>query len=639
MFIFLLQTIWLYISELAGKDLDFATIIKFLTYFTPKLIPLVLPLSILVASLMVFGNFSENYEFAAMKSNGISLQRAMRSLTFFILILSATAFLFANTVIPNAEYKILNLRRNIAKLKPAMIISEGQFSQIGDNFNIKVDKKSGDRGQFLESIVIHQKKGKTSGNFTVIIATEGELVSAENSNTLSLVLRDGNYYDDILPKDIKKKKRMPFAKSYFEEYTINIDLTEINNIDLDEQKDISNHNMYSIQELIPAIDTLSQNFTKDISVFGETMLFRSGIKNLDKNYTPEKIEDTTKYILDAYHPKDQKKVLEIALGNSKGTIQTVVAKKNEFFIKAKNINKHEIALHEKYVLAIACIILFFVGAPLGAIIKKGGLGLPMVIAILLFLTYHFIGIFAKNSAEDGSMHPFLASWLSTLIMLPLGIWLTMRATTDQGIFDFDAFFQRFKSKDPVVEIALNEMEFSISLEEKETLTSLKDNQLIDIVQNYLKYNYSHNYRLGALSILEERGVSEMQLKVQGKLENIKYKSSASEYKKYLQNSKKAFTYYLISLALQVCAILLKIFKIELPAFLILITDILSALIYVVFIVYLIRSFINYNSIYKHLGKKNGAEGGIVYYLMGIPLYFIAYFYFKKKVKEDLQVLT
>lgn len=190
MFIFVLQTIWLYISELAGKDLDVWVILKFLWYVSPRLIPLVLPLTILVTSLMVFGGFSERYEFAAMKSTGISLQRAMRSLMFFIGILALVAFFFANNVIPYSEYKWQNLRRNIAQLSPSMAIVEGQFCSIGDDFNIKVAQKSGDRNEFLKDVVIHKKNPMSpSENTTVIVAEEGELTSAENSNTLSLILR------------------------------------------------------------------------------------------------------------------------------------------------------------------------------------------------------------------------------------------------------------------------------------------------------------------------------------------------------------------------------------------------------------------------------------------------------------------
>jgi lipopolysaccharide export system permease protein len=444
MFIFVLQTIWLYINELAGKDLDFWIILKFLWFVSPRLIPLVLPLTILVTSLMVFGSFAENYEFAAMKSTGISLQRAMRSLMVFILFLSVVAFLFSNNVIPWSEYKWQNLRRNIAQMSPSMLISEGQFSQIGENYNIKVTEKSGDNDQYLREVIIHQKDpSRPSGNFTVIIAENGELASAEGSNTLSLILKDGNYYDDIRVKDFKKQSRGPFAKSYFEEYAINIDLTEFNNVDVEKENRLSNQNMYNMRELSQAIDSLSNSFSKDIKVFSDNMYYRSGLaKFYDKKNKDTLVHDTLKSIIRIYPINRQPDIISMALNNVKGTLQSIDAKKSEFTLKTRRLNKFEMALHDKYVLAIACVILFFVGAPLGAIIRKGGMGLPMVIAIVLFLTYHFIGIFAKNSAEDGTLHPFIATWLSTLILLPLGVWLTFRATTDQGIIDLDTFTQR-----------------------------------------------------------------------------------------------------------------------------------------------------------------------------------------------------
>jgi len=442
MFIFVLQTIWLYINELAGKDLEVWIVLKFLWFVSPRLIPLVLPLTILVTSLMVFGSFAENYEFAAMKSTGISLQRAMKSLMFFIAILSVVAFFFANNVIPYSEYKWQNLRRNIAQVSPSMVISEGQFSQIGDDFNIKVSEKSGDRDQFLKDIVIHKKDpARPNGNFTVIIADNGELASEEGSNTLSLILNDGNYYDDVKANNATKQKRMPFAKSYFEQYAINIDLTELNNADIDKENELSNQNMFNMSELFVEIDSLSTSYTKDIKIFSDNMYFRSGISKFRENSNRDTIAiDTLQSIINIFHKKKQPDLVDVALNNIKGTLQSVQSKKNEFKVKTKRLNKFEMALHDKYVLAIACIILFFIGAPLGAIIRKGGMGLPMVVAIVLFLTYHFIGIFAKNSAEDGTLHPFIATWLSTVIMLPLSVWLTYRATTDQGIFDIDSLW-------------------------------------------------------------------------------------------------------------------------------------------------------------------------------------------------------
>ncbi len=443
MFIFVLQAIWLYIGELAGKDLNVGIILKFLWFFFPKMMPLVLPLTILVTSLMVFGSFAEKYEFAAMKSTGISLQRAMGSLTIFIVFLAIVAFFFANNVIPYSEYKWQNLRRNLAQVSPSMVIVEGQFSQIGDLFNIKVEEKSGDRDQYLKDVVIHKKNANNpNANHTVIIADNGELASEEGSNTLSLILKEGNYYEDIQTKNAAKQQKKPFAKSYFEEYAINIDLTALNDVDIDKENEVNNQNMYKISELRVEIDSLSKTYSNDIKAYTDNMYYRSGVAKFNSEKIKDTLTDPVVSILDIYETPRKKEILLQALNNAKGTSQTIEAKKSEFSNTIKRLNKNEIALHEKYALAIACIILFFVGAPLGAIIRKGGMGLPMVIAILLFLTYHFIGIFAKNSAEDGTMHPFIATWFSTAIMLPLGVWLTYRATTDQGLFDIDSFMQR-----------------------------------------------------------------------------------------------------------------------------------------------------------------------------------------------------
>lgn len=443
MFIFVLQTIWLYIGELAGKDLDTEIIFKFLLYFSPKLVPLVLPLTILLTSIMTFGNFAENYEFAAMKSSGISLQRAMRSLTVFILLVSVTAFFFANNVIPAAEYKSINLRKNIAKLKPAMAISEGVFNDLG-TINIKVEDKSGDNGQYLTDVIIHKKTAR-SGNFTVMKAKEGELVGSTDSDVLSLVLKDGNYYDEIQPSDYSKRKNKPFAKSYFEEYTINLDLSDFNNVDMDEESHSNTQGMLKVSELRQSIDSFATAHNEKKRSLTENMYQRTDFDKIEVNLNPsDSIKEIKNTILEEYDTYQALQIVSLSLGSVNGALSHLNIKKSELKNSTKQLNKFEIALHEKYVLAAACIVLFFVGAPLGAIIRKGGMGLPMVVAILLFLTYHFIGIFAKNSAEDGSISPFLATWLSTLIMLPLGIYLTYRATTDQGLFAFDNIIDPIK---------------------------------------------------------------------------------------------------------------------------------------------------------------------------------------------------
>jgi lipopolysaccharide export system permease protein len=444
MLIFVLQTIWLYIKELAGKDLDMVVVAKFLLYFSPKLIPLVLPLTILLASIMVFGNFAENYEFAAMKSTGISLQRAMAGLSVFIVALGITTFFFTNNVIPWAEYNSYNLRKNIAKLKPAMVIAEGQFNEVGNEYNIKVSEKSGDRGQFLKEVLIHKKSDGKAGNFTTIYSKTGELLGEADSDILQLILYDGYFYDDTPPKKQEQRQKKPMTKSYFEKYTINVDLSNLNNIDLEEKNISDKYNMLNIKDLSYSIDTLKIDRKKEIEELSNSLYNRTSIPTINTGLFVKKDTIYKGAILDLFSHKDKIQLIDLASNSLKSTSHIIESKEKGLKAKSIWINRHIIALHEKLALGFACIILFFVGAPLGALIRKGGIGLPMVIAILLFLTYHFIGIFAKNSAKDGSLNPIFASWFSTIIMLPLGVYLTKRATEDRGLFEFDHILEPLK---------------------------------------------------------------------------------------------------------------------------------------------------------------------------------------------------
>ena len=642
MFIFVLQTIWLYISELAGKDLDVWVILKFLWYVSPRLIPLVLPLTILVTSLMVFGGFSERYEFAAMKSTGISLQRAMRSLMFFIGILALVAFFFANNVIPYSEYKWQNLRRNIAQLSPSMAIVEGQFCSIGDDFNIKVAQKSGDRNEFLKDVVIHKKNPMSpSENTTVIVAEEGELTSAENSNTLSLILRRGNYYEDVqLKNTVEERVKKPFAKSYFETYTINIDLTAINNTDIDKENNLNNQNMYKISELVPEIHRISEAYSKNIEQYTSNMYFRTGITQFaDSTYT-NTTKDTVAVssVLDLFDKQQQNLILNTAVDNVRSTIQSLEGKKNDYQIRTKTLNKHEIALHEKYVLAIACIILFFVGAPLGAIIRKGGIGLPLVVAIVLFLTYHFIGIFAKNSAEDGTMHPFIASWLSTAIMFPLGIWLTYRATTDQGIFDSDSFLQRFRflklKKAPIPSLA--DSGIILTQQEKALVMSRTVPQLKEIVKNFKQYDYSEDVRKAAMRELANKGYSDTELKLEGTFENTRYNSAKIDYNLYIKNSKKGLLFYINNIILLLVQVVFKV--LHFSEFAIILVGLLSFVSIILFYVYAIKSLSNQVSFYSVLQKKKDVGIWLIVLFLGLFIYVLIRYSEKRKMKEELSMI-
>jgi lipopolysaccharide export system permease protein len=433
-----LQTVWLLIAELAGKDLDTSMVFKFLLFSMPRLVPLVLPLSILLASIMSFGDLSENYELAAMKSAGISLRRALQPLFLFVVILSIAAFLFANSVIPYAEYKFINFRKNIAQAKPALAIAEGQFSDVGV-YNIKVNKKSGENGENLTGITIHKKSELGDGSRIVIKAKKGKLVSSKDSNTLQLILNDGNYYEDILPKNYEDRPKMPFVKTAFKKNIITIDISEFNKIDVDNENITNTNTMLTTSELRYTIDSLQKNYKTDITSYTDNINQRVGfqkstqpvvkIKKIKKKFNPN--------LLAYFTSNQQLDILNLATSNLESVKYSLETSNTEFKSKQININGHLIALYDKFVIAFACFLMFFIGAPLGAIIRKGGLGLPVVFAMLIFISFHFANTFGKKLAEEGGLTPFLGSWMSSLVLTPLAILLTYRATNDIGLINLD----------------------------------------------------------------------------------------------------------------------------------------------------------------------------------------------------------
>jgi lipopolysaccharide export system permease protein len=439
--IFIIQTFWLYIDELAGKGLDIFTIGKFFIYFSPKLVPLVLPLSILLASLTTYGTLSENYEFIAMKSNGISIVRSMVALLIFHVFLGIGSFYFSDNVVTYGELKSYNLRKNLAKLKPTLSIREGIFNDIG-NMNIKVARKYGDNDQYLEDIILHSISDDEI-NRLVIKADKGE-VRSENDSYLQLILRNGNRYEELIASTAAEKQKYPHSRASFDEYILNIDISEFNNIDLDEENYRSTYKMQRVNQLKHNSDTLEIKFNNDKSSFGEVFMNGHTLRKLP-NINSNQIELNNFNLNDSFlnlinDPEiyEVNGVLSMANEEVDVYLRQLNNKKKLFFIQQKLINLHQLTANERYSLVFACIFLFLIGASLGAIIRKGGLGLPLVLSIVIFLTYHYIGVFGKNAAEDSSISPFLGSWISTFVIVPFAIYLTKIVSADRG-FSFTLY--------------------------------------------------------------------------------------------------------------------------------------------------------------------------------------------------------
>jgi lipopolysaccharide export system permease protein len=461
LFIFIFQAIWLFIDELAGKDLDITIIGKFLIYYLPTIVDDVMPLAVLLTSILTYGSLAEYYEFAAIKASGISLFRAMRSTLIFSIVLAIATFFVANNIIPASEQKIFNLRRNIAQVKPSAAIVEGIFTDIENtDMTIKVGQKYGDNDRLLKDVLIHQKS-ENQQNTVVISATSGEFISNENSNLLELVLYDGYYYEEILPSKAKDRENHPFARANFDTYVKYIDLSSLNEVDLDKESSITTDKMKPMRQLLSDIDSLRINNDEQIEAFTENTLTRIGALDVGANEFLRSTNDGSKalelrvqkgpkptdpdsiFFAKLSTPKDsilrlipswqRSQALKSARNNLASLKITVAQKGSELGKRFEFYNRHIIQLHKKFALALSCILLFFIGAPMGALIRKGGLGLPMVIAIIFFLSYHFLGVFAENYAKRGNIHPIIGAWFSTFVMLPIAFYLSRLALLDRGL--------------------------------------------------------------------------------------------------------------------------------------------------------------------------------------------------------------
>lgn len=637
MMIFILQSVWVYISELAGKDLELEVVFKFLLYVSPRIVVLVLPLTILLASIMVFGGFAENYEFAAMKSTGISLQRAMKSLSVFIVFLAVISFFFANSVIPLAEFNFYSLRRNIAKVKPAMIIAEGQFNQLGA-INIKVAEKSGENGEFLKDVIIHQKKGSYNGNFTVIKSKTGEFISDESSDVLQLLLFDGNYYDEIQPADYTKRtKNRPQVKSTFEKYIINIDASQFNDVDFTKKESITKHTMLNVIDLNTAIDSLYIKRGTILTNFSNTMLKKTNQYALNLNYKAIELDSLTEAvdILKLYESRKKIQLIDLAINTVQNAKKDLKNKSKTMLNSQVNINKHIVAFHDKFALGLSCIILFFVGAPLGALIRKGGIGLPLIIAILIFLTYHFISLFAKNSSEDSSIDPVLAAWMSSLILLPFSIYLTSRATKDRALVDADSILIPLKKL--VVSNADTQLsnDKQTSSEEIRELHTFENEKLINIVKNFRQYKHALNYKQSALAVLNSRGISELELKMSGDLTNLNYENAVQYYIDFKENSKLGLALNSICLVLGLGGLILNNngFPVVGKTF-----TVIAVLVLIFFLIVLKKTIKNQSTFYDFLEVKFFNKAFILI-LIGMPIFYFYRKYFITKMEEDLNKIA
>ncbi|TAJ11531.1 YjgP/YjgQ family permease [Marinilabiliaceae bacterium JC017] len=462
LFILVMQFLWQYVDDMVGKGLEFLVLGELLFYAAVQVIPMALPLAILLASLMTFGNLGENYELTAIKAAGISLPRIMMPLVILTILISIGAFWFSNNMLPVANLKMYSLLWDVKQAKPELDIKEKVFYDGIENFSIKIDEKDKE-SNMLYDIMIYDHRDQVNKNSNVTLADSGHLQFSEDKKYMMLTLFNGVRYDE---KATMEKRRLRdrdiqmFRKDRFKEQ---ITLVEMEGYDFsrtDEDLFKSNYKMKNMAQLQNDEDTLwmeRSQYIDEISRTTKNSYFVKGRyahrkKNKDNSYAI--IDSVAAINIDSlfatYRPEQQMMTMQGALRQAKDSKRLVEEKIIPVNQKENFIRRHQMEWHRKFTLSFACFIFFFIGAPLGAIIRKGGLGMPVVISILFFIVYYIIDTMGAKMAREGVWIVYQGMWLSSFVLLPIGIFLTYKSATDSSLLNADAyriFFRKLFKRD------------------------------------------------------------------------------------------------------------------------------------------------------------------------------------------------
>ena len=450
-FVLMMQSLWKYIDDLVGKDLDLLTIGQFLWYASASLLTLAMPIAILISSIMTFGNLGESFELVAIKSAGISLIRFMRPLIFVSIILCGVTFLFANFVIPYANLKFKTLYFDITYKKPALDLKQGTFYNHIPGYAIKVGKKDSD-GKTIHQVIIYEQQSMLQDNS--IVAEKGTMGFSADKKFLEFTLYNGFRYQE---RGNSVDTSTEFIKLGFKEYKKLFDLSSLQMMNTPDSIFKNDYKMLSIRQLNISIDSL----TKVKDSFGTRMRVELGsilhYSNLPDslwkkqyNYVikikkfAELIPDSAKYF-----------VYDNAMNIANTIKNSYQISGPEWDNKKRDLRNNQIEWHRKLSLSMACLVLFFIGAPLGSIIRKGGLGMPLVVAIVFFLIFHLLNMFGEKFVKDEIVSPFVGMWLSILVLAPLGTLLTYKAMHDSQLFNKEFYLRIFKSVQPFFKSVVN----------------------------------------------------------------------------------------------------------------------------------------------------------------------------------------
>ena len=447
LFIFMMQFLWRYVDELVGKGLEIGVLAQFFFYSALTLIPLSLPLAILLAALMTFGNFGEKYELLSMKAAGIPLLRIMRPLFFFCLMLCGMSFYFQNVVAPKAQTKLWTLLVSMKQTSPELDIPEGVFYSDIDGYNIYVKKKDRETGIMKDLLIYNFSEGFENAH--IIWASEGSMEMTADKQHLFLHLYNGEQFENLKSQSIDSKN-VPYRRETFREKHIIIQFDGgFNMVDggfLSDRHDTKSMNeiSHSLDSLTTRADSVGRAMFNDIkrTTYKEIELTRRDSTQMTSGVLPSSIDIDS--LFNAYTLAEKEKTLKTASEKIKVITDDWNVKNLQMADADKNIRRHQSTWHQRITLSLSCLIFFFIGAPLGAIIRKGGLGLPVVISVIIFVLYYIIDSGSTRVARSGEMNIILGTWMSTIVLAPIGAFFTYKSNKDSVVFNLEVYTGFFR---------------------------------------------------------------------------------------------------------------------------------------------------------------------------------------------------
>jgi lipopolysaccharide export system permease protein len=440
LFILVMQFLWKYVDDLMGKGLEWYVLVELLTYATASFVPLALPLAVLLSSIMVMGGLGENSELVPMRSAGLGLMRIIFPLFIFVALLSIGSFYFSNNVLPIANLKFQSLLWDVTRKKPAMNLQPGIFYNGIDGFSIRVMGKDEESGT-LHDVLIYDHRAPFQGNRTVVRARTGTMQRSTDGHYLVLTLNDGHFYDEHGPSG-RGQGRFPMMRGTFVQDEIRLDLTGMGLDRTDEDLFKDHYKMLTLGQLQVAEDSLYQKMDERLA--DQRRHLENSLYLMREKTAGPVLADSVRPMQDftaRLGTAERNNLYDVAVNMVRNHINYIDRSLEERRGRVEQLSRFAVEMHRKPMLAFACLVFFFIGAPLGAIIRKGGMGLPTVFAIMFFLVFHIISFSMEKLVIAGGIPAWPGMWISTFVLLPIGFFLTWKAATDSPLFDGDAYYR------------------------------------------------------------------------------------------------------------------------------------------------------------------------------------------------------